>query len=416
MIRQEEIKSDYNPPPLKIKLKSADENSHFAENIINTVREPLIVLDHELKVVTASRSFYNFFKVKIDETIGKLIYDLGNQQWNIPKLRELLETILPEKTSFDDFEVEHVFSTIGKRIMLLNARQIERAFGKEKIILLAFEDITKRRHEEETLSEKNRITREYLDILLEHAHAPIIIWDSSLVIKRFNNEFEKLSGYVSSEVIDKKIDILFPGDKIDSTLGLIKNTLNVKNVEVIEIDILTKDNDIRTVLWNSAIIFDDEGKNTVATIAQDITKHKRTEDSLTILETRYRRLFESAKDGILILDAKTGMIIDVNPFMIELLGFSHEKFLEKAIWEIGFFKDIAANEDKFFELQQEKYVRYENLPVETFEGRKINVEFVSNVYLVNNRKVIQCNIRDITERVRAGETLRENERKYQRVI
>ena len=122
MLKKVKIKSADNPPPLKIKLKSSDETGQFAENILNTVREPLIVLDHDLKVVTASRSFYNFFKVKTDETIGRLIYDLGNQQWNIPKLRELLETILPEKTSFDNFEVEHLFSTIGKRIMLLNAR------------------------------------------------------------------------------------------------------------------------------------------------------------------------------------------------------------------------------------------------------------------------------------------------------
>ena len=111
--------------------KSADEVSEFAENIINTVREPLLSLDKELRVVKASRSFYDFFKVSSDETIGTLIYDLGNRQWNIPKLRELLETILPEKTTFDNYEVEHDFSTIGKRIMLLNARQIQRGFGEK---------------------------------------------------------------------------------------------------------------------------------------------------------------------------------------------------------------------------------------------------------------------------------------------
>ena len=93
--------------------------------------------------------------VSSDETIGKLIYDLGNHQWNIPKLRELLETILPEKTTFDNYEVEHDFSTIGKRIMLLNARKIERRSGKEQIILLAIEDITERK-EIETGLEKTR--------------------------------------------------------------------------------------------------------------------------------------------------------------------------------------------------------------------------------------------------------------------
>jgi PAS domain S-box-containing protein len=123
---------------------SEDAAREYAESIINTVREPLIVLDHNLRVVTASRSFYDFFKVKPEETAGQLIYDLGNKQWDIPKLRELLETILPQKATFNNYEVEHDFATIGRRIMLLNARQIQRVLGKERIILLAIEDITEK--------------------------------------------------------------------------------------------------------------------------------------------------------------------------------------------------------------------------------------------------------------------------------
>ena len=124
---------------------AADEVSEYAESVINTVREPLIALDQDLRVVTVSRSFYDFFKVNPEETVGQLIYDLGNKQWDIPKLRELLETILPQKTTFDNYEVEHDFATIGKRTMLLNARQIQRVLGKERIILLAIEDITERK-------------------------------------------------------------------------------------------------------------------------------------------------------------------------------------------------------------------------------------------------------------------------------
>ena len=130
------------------------------------------------------------------------------------------------------------------------------------------------------------------------------------------------------------------------------------------------------------------------------------QEAVKASEVRYRRLFEAAKDGILILDAETGMIVDVNPFLIEMLGFSREIFLGKRIWELGFFKDIVANQDNFAELQQKKYVRYEDMPLETADGRRIAVEFVSNVYLVNGHKVIQCNIRDVTERKQAEEVER----------
>jgi diguanylate cyclase (GGDEF)-like protein/PAS domain S-box-containing protein len=121
----------------------------YAKSIIDTVRRPLIVLNAELKVISASRSFYQIFNVKPEDTEKQHIYDLGNRQWNIPKLRELLEEILPRATSFDDFEVEHDFPDLGKRIMLLNAREIHQKVNRTKLILLAIEDVTARRELEE---------------------------------------------------------------------------------------------------------------------------------------------------------------------------------------------------------------------------------------------------------------------------
>ncbi|PKL12855.1 MAG: GGDEF domain-containing protein [Spirochaetae bacterium HGW-Spirochaetae-8] len=124
------------------------------------------------------------------------------------------------------------------------------------------------------------------------------------------------------------------------------------------------------------------------------------DQELIASETRYRRLFESAQDGILIIDAQTGQIIDVNPFLAKLLGYSKEVFIGKRIWEIGPLKDIIASMENFMELQRNDYIRYEDLPLETFDAQKIEVEFVSNVYLVDGKRVIQCNIRDITDRKR----------------
>jgi PAS domain S-box-containing protein len=136
-------------------------------------------------------------------------------------------------------------------------------------------------------------------------------------------------------------------------------------------------------------------------------------EALIVSELRYRRLFEAAQDGILILDAETGMIVDVNPFLVEMLGFSREVFVGKRIWELGCFKDTIANQDNFAELRRKGYIRYDDMPLETVDGRRIDVEFVSNVYLVNHHKVIQCSIRDISARRRAEAKLFETNRRLE---
>jgi len=126
--------------------------------------------------------------------------------------------------------------------------------------------------------------------------------------------------------------------------------------------------------------------------------HIPTENGLLDSEVRYRRLFEAAQDGILILDAEAGFITDVNPFLANLLGYSHPELLGKSLWDLGPFKDVEASKSAFRELKAKRYVRYENLPLETKGGLSVGVEVVSNVYQVNGKKVIQCNIRDIRHR------------------
>ena len=410
------LKVRYFQQQLENQNEILDETSKFAENLINTIHDPLITLDTELRVVKANLSFYNFFKVSPVETIGTLIYELGNGQWNIPKLRELLETILPEKTTFENYEVEHDFTTIGKRIMLLSAKQIERAPGKEKIILLTIEDITQKKFTEESFWETSRTNDEYLDNLFEHAQVPIIVLDDSSIIKRTNTAFEKMSGYGENELRDKEIDFLFPKNKIDSTLELIKKTQSNKKPEVIEIDILTKDKEIRRVLWNSANIFNKEGKNIVASIAYEVSKRKRAEILLEESETRYRQLYEAITDGILIADAETKSFKYANPALCRMLGYTEEELKTMSLGDIHLKKDFKKVSDEFEKLARGEDTLVSEIPCLRKDGKIFYADIHPAKIIFDGRPYLMALFRDMTERKQYEELLKKQKDDFETIF
>ena len=170
--------------------------------ILGSVREPILVLDSDLKVVKANPSFYQTFNVKPDATEGILIYDLGNRQWNIPKLRELLEDILPQNTKFHDFEVVHKFETIGRKIMHLNARRIYRAGNQTQLILLAIEDVTERenykRHLEEIVEKR---TTGQLKVAKDEAEKSKHLAETAFYeIKELKDQLEAERAYLQEEI------------------------------------------------------------------------------------------------------------------------------------------------------------------------------------------------------------------------
>ena len=174
-----------------------------------------------------------------------------------------------------------------------------------------------------------------------------------------------------------------------------------KEYSDVEVVIERPDGSRRVGLVHANPFFDAAGHPSGAlNVVVDITERKLAEAAIADSEVRYRRLFQNAKDGILILDADTGKVIDANPFMSELLGYSHDEFLGKELWEIGLFRDIKESQAAYRELKEKGYVRYEHLPLESRNGQKVEVEFVSNVYAEDHHQVVQCNIRDITERSR----------------
>ncbi len=256
---------------LKRSLNSAQDAREYAESILDTLWEPLVVLDASLCVQRATAGFYRTFLATREETEGRLFYELGSGQWNIPALRNLLEDILPRNTSFEDFEVENSFPKIGFRSMRLNARRIRRNGDGGSSILIAIDDVTDRRE---------------------------------------------------------------------------------------------------------------------------------------AAEIRYRRLFETAKDGILELDGDSGDILDVNPFFLQLTKCERAQLIGKKLLETGVFDDDPRLRDIRGETWRKDTVRFDAVTLRCRDGRRFHVELICNRYLVANESVIQCNVRDVTERKQAEDELR----------
>jgi PAS domain S-box-containing protein len=248
-----------------------------AETIVRNARNAVLILDAAMNVEQANDAFYRTFRTLPGQTVGHPVFELGHAQWNIPRLRELLDGILPRHSFFDNFEVTHHFEGLGERTMLLSGRTLPSSNGKPGKVLLEIQDVSQMLH------------------------------------------FQAQMRYS---------------------------------------------------------------------------------------ERRYRRLFEAARDGVLIVDPNTRKILDANPFMSELLGYPLEALLGKELFEIGLLKDEEASREAFRELQEKGFMRYEDLPLKTKRGELREVEFVSNLYPEGEQKVIQCNIRDITERKHAEEATR----------
>ena len=164
--------------------------------------------------------------------------------------------------------------------------------------------------------------------------------------------------------------------------------------------------------WGEIIFDNVTNELSMIGVIQDITDRKLTLEKIQNAETRSHQIFESSKEGILILDAITGQITDANPSLIELIGFNYDELVGKELWEIGVFKNIAASKGAFIELQNKEYIRFEDMPLETKAGNSIDVEFVSNVYMVDTNKVILCHIRDISDRKKADKALQESGQLY----
>lgn len=225
-------------------------------------------------------------------------------------------------------------------------------------------------------------------------------------ISELNLSGAAMLGIERSSLINRNLKFFVSGDTRSIFNDFLGQVFATGLKQSCEVTLTLKENILIYIHFEGIV---SENEQFCLVTAADITLHMKADEDLQNSEIRYRRLFQSAKDGILILDFVTGVIVDVNPFLVNLMGYSREEILGKELWELGAFKNIDDSKAAFIELQNKGYIRFEDMPLETQSGKRIQVEFVSNVYREGRENVIQCNIRDITERKLTEDKLKENE-------
>ncbi len=387
----------------------------YFRNIFNTVREAILILDENMRVLSANRSFFKIFKVDSANTIGSLLYELGNGQWDIPYLRVLLEDILSKNDTVDDYEIEHVFESIGQKTMLLNACKIREKKDALPIILLAIEDITERKEIENGL-EKARIelqsakitvdeAREYAVNIINTVREPLIALDQDLRVVSASRSFYEVFKVNPTETVGQLIYDL--GNKqwdIPSLRELLENILPQKaTFDDYEVEHDFSDIGRRIMLLNARQIKRASGKERIILLAiEDITERKRLEDLLTDSEEQYRRIFETASDGIVLLEKHAGTIVHVNPATKKMLGYSEEESVGKQLQEIGVSLDTSDFPAIMQALGKSSIINYDEVSIKTKSGQDI----FADIYMVDRARLAQCNIRDVTDRKLAEETLK----------
>ena len=413
---------------LEVAKLSEDESREFSESIINTIREPLIALDQDLRVVSVSRSFYDFFKVKPEETMGQLIYDLGNKQWDIPKLRELLENILPQRATFDNYEVEHDFATIGRRTMLLNARQIQRAYGKEQIILLAIEDITERKEIELGLEKARKElevaklsedeSREFSESVINTIREPLIALDQDLRVVSVSRSFydffkvkpEETMGQLIYDLGNKQWDI----PKLRELLeNILPQQATFDNYEVVH-DFANIGR--RTMLLDARQIQRAFGKEQIILLAiEDITERKEIELGLEkarkelevakLSEDESREFSESVintiREPLIALDQDL-RVVSVSRSFYDFFKVKPEETMGQLIYDLGNKQwDIPKLRELLENIlpQQATFDNYEVVHDFANIGRRIMLLDARQIQRAfGKERIILLAIEDITER------------------
>ena len=401
----------------------------YAQNIVDTVREPLLILDTTLRVRSANRAFYQKFHVSPSETEGRLIYELGNGQWDIPDLRTLLEDIVPKSSVFDDFELEHTFPDIGRRVMLLNARKLQ-AGQHGELLVLAMEDVTARKHAEEALREAGALQ----NAIFNSANFSSIATDANGVIQIFNVGAERMLGYAAMEVMNRitPADISDPQEVIARAKALsvelatpimpgfdalvFKASRGIE--DIYELTYIRKDGSRFPAIVSVTALRDALGGIIgYLLIGTDNTARKQVEAERMLLDQRVRdqqfytrSLIESNIDALITTDPR-GIITDINKQMEALTGCTRDELIGAP------FKDYFTDPDRAQSginrvLSESKVTDYE-LTARARDGKETVVSYNATTFHDRDRKLqgVFAAARDVTERKRYEQSLQEADRR-----
>src|SRR5687767_6304399 len=398
---------------------------NYAQNIVDTVREPLLILDASLRVQSANRAFYQTFHVSPGETEGRLIYELGNGQWDIPDLRRLLEDIVPTSSVFNDFELEHTFPVIGRRAMLLNARKLQAGHHGE-LLVLAMEDVTARRRAEEALLKAGALQ----SAIFNSANFSSIATDEKGVIQIFNVGAERMLGYTAAEVMNKNTpadisdpqEVIIRAKALSTELGttitpgfealVFKASRGIE--DIYELTYIRKDGSrFPAVVSVTALRDAQDAIIGYLLIGTDNTARKQVEAEQKKLDQRLRdqqfytrSLIEANIDALMTTDP-AGIITDVNKQMEALTGCTRDELIGAPFKD--YFTDPERAEAAIKLVLSEKKVTDYELTARARDGKETVVSYNAATFHDRDRKLrgVFAAARDVTERKRFEQALQE---------
>src|SRR5688500_7631065 len=303
----------------------------YAQNIVDTVREPLLILDNTLRVRSGNRAFYQTFQVSSEETENRLIYELGNGQWDIPALRNLLEDIIPTSSVFNDFELEHTFPSIGRRVMLLNARKL-RPGSHSEFLVLAMEDVTERRRSEADL----KAIETYAQNIVDTVREPLLILDTTLRVRSGNNAFYQTFQVSSEETENQLIYELGNGQwDIPALRTLLEDIIPASSAfNDFELEHDFPGIGRRVMLLNARKLQAGHHGELLVLAMEDVTERRRSEAEVQAIETYAQNIVDTVREPLLILDT-TLRVRSANRAFYETFRVSIDETEDRLIYELG---------------------------------------------------------------------------------